>query len=93
MSGIERPSWNQRLLRRLCPTCAGKGCPGCLETGYRGRLPLLESLRIHDALRRRLAARDLEDVAAHPSLSERAAEMVAATLTNQREVERVLGIQ
>src|SRR5437764_831039 len=27
---------NQRLLRRLCPACSAKGCPGCLFTGYRG---------------------------------------------------------
>src|SRR5262249_57805935 len=39
---------NQRLLRRLCSSCAGKGCPHCLATGYRGRIPLVESLRLTD---------------------------------------------
>src|SRR5207302_5901889 len=37
---------NQRLLRRLCPDCSGKGCPACLTTGYRGRLPIVESLSV-----------------------------------------------
>ena len=36
---------NQRLVRRLCRECAGKGCPNCLGTGYRGRLPLVEWVR------------------------------------------------
>src|SRR5437773_10317120 len=34
---------NQRLVRRLCDQCFGKGCPACLLTGYCGRLPLLDS--------------------------------------------------
>src|SRR5882724_10334446 len=25
---------NQRLIRRLCPTCRGDGCESCLRTGY-----------------------------------------------------------
>jgi type II secretory ATPase GspE/PulE/Tfp pilus assembly ATPase PilB-like protein len=82
---------NQRLLRRLCPACSGKGCPDCLKTGYRGRLPLVESLRLNDGLRHRIAARDLENVSAQPSLTERAKALVAAGLTNTAEVERVLG--
>src|SRR5712672_2606898 len=28
---------NQRLIRRLCQACAGKGCDACLQTGFRGR--------------------------------------------------------
>src|SRR5664280_3772484 len=44
---------NQRLLRRRCAECAGKGCPACLSTGYRGRLPLVEWLRLNDPVRHR----------------------------------------
>lgn len=82
---------NQRLLRRLCAACAGKGCPACLDTGYHGRLPLVESLRITEPLQRRIASGDLEGLSASPSLSERAQALVRANLTDTAEVQRVLG--
>jgi general secretion pathway protein E len=82
---------NQRLLRRRCSACSGRGCPACLGTGYRGRLPLVESLRLTDALRRRLAARDLEGLTAQPPLAARAQALVLAGLTDEVEVRRVLG--
>src|SRR5215467_2618151 len=50
---------NQRLVRRLCPECSGQGCASCLQTGFRGRLPIVEYLRVTDALRPRITARDL----------------------------------
>ena len=83
---------NQRLLRRLCRDCSGKGCPSCLMTGYRGRLPLMEWLRVSDPVRRRIIARELDGLAAQPSLAESAKAMVQAGFTNQAEVGRVLGI-
>jgi general secretion pathway protein E len=82
---------NQRLLRRLCGKCSGRGCPSCLTTGYRGRLPLLEWLRVDDTARRRLSARDLDGLKAQPSLLESARSLVQAGLTNEAEVRRVLG--
>src|ERR1017187_6597268 len=82
---------NQRLLRRRCTECSGKGCPACLATGYRGRLPLVEWLRLNDAFRRRIAARDLDGLAAHPALAESARGLVQAGLTDDAEVARVLG--
>lgn len=82
---------NQRLLRRRCAECSGKGCPACLATGYRGRLPLVEWLRLNDALRRRIAARDLDGLTAHPALAESAGSLVQAGLTDATEVARVLG--
>ena len=84
---------NQRLIRRLCPDCFGGGCPNCLQTGYRGRLPLVESLRLNDSLHRRIAARDLDGLRAQPSLGESARAMVQSGLTNESEVQRVLGFQ
>jgi len=82
---------SQRLVRKVCAACAGKGCPACLATGFRGRLPLLEWLRVTDALRPRIAARDLADLAARPSLAEAARGLVQARLTTEAEVARVLG--
>jgi general secretion pathway protein E len=82
---------NQRLLRRRCAECAGKGCPACLATGYRGRLPLVEWLRLNDSLRHRIAAHDLEGITAHPALAESAQALVQAGQTTEAEVARVLG--
>src|SRR5215475_10153290 len=73
---------NQRLLRRVCPDCLGRGCPACLTTGYRGRVPLVEALRFSDDLRRRLAARDLEGLTARPDLAELARQLIQSGLTN-----------
>ncbi len=82
---------NQRLVRRVCPVCHGQGCPGCLATGYRGRLPVVESLKLTEPLRRKLSARDLDGLVARPSLAERAEALVQAGLTTPSEVARVLG--
>ena len=84
---------NQRLLRRRCTECSGKGCPACLATGYRGRLPLVEWLRLNVSLRRRIAARDLDGLTARPALADSARALVQANLTDDAEVARVLGFQ
>jgi len=82
---------NQRLVRRLCAECAGRGCSGCLSTGFRGRLPLVEALQINDGLRRRIAVRDLAGLEAQPSLAESARELERGGFTNHSELQRVLG--
>ena len=82
---------NQRLVRRLCASCTGNGCPDCLGTGYRGRIPLVESLRITDAIRRHIFARNLDNLAARPDLAGRATSLIQSGLTNQLEVDRILG--
>jgi type II secretory ATPase GspE/PulE/Tfp pilus assembly ATPase PilB-like protein len=82
---------NQRLLRKACGSCGGKGCADCLGTGYRGRVALVESLKVNESLRRGIAARELEGLMARPSLAERAAALVQTQITRSDEVERVLG--
>jgi type II secretory ATPase GspE/PulE/Tfp pilus assembly ATPase PilB-like protein len=82
---------NQRLVRRLCKECAGGGCAACLNTGYRGRLPLAEWLRVNDAMRRRISAREVEGLVAQHSLADGAQTLVKAGHTNRAELNRVLG--
>ncbi len=84
---------NQRLLRRLCAACVGKGCPECLSTGYRGRLPVVELLRVTERFRSSIGARDLGGLVAKPSLRECAQRLVEAGFTNAAEINRVLGAQ
>jgi type II secretory ATPase GspE/PulE/Tfp pilus assembly ATPase PilB-like protein len=62
-----------------------------LQTGYHGRVPLVECLRVTDSMRRRIAAHDLETFAAKPSLAENAASLVQTGQTDVAEVRRVLG--
>jgi type II secretory ATPase GspE/PulE/Tfp pilus assembly ATPase PilB-like protein len=82
---------NQRLVRRLCKNCFGNGCESCVRTGYRGRLPVVECLRVTDETRHRIASHDIETLTAHPSLIENARVLVEAGLTNEAELRRVFG--
>lgn len=83
---------NQRLLRRVCAACAGAGCEACLKTGYRGRLPVAEHVRLTDTLRS--ALREQGPSAIVPtgeSLRERALALVGGKLTLDAEFHRALG--
>ena len=82
---------NQRLVRRLCPDCGGKRCATCLHSGYRGRVPLVEMLRIHDAARRCIGLRELADLDPQLPLATSAAELERGGFTDRAELERVLG--
>jgi general secretion pathway protein E len=84
---------NQRLVRRVCSACAGAGCEVCLRTGFHGRLPIVEFLRVTPDVRRQVAARELGGISARISLKERCLTMVERGLTSQIELERVLGTE
>lgn len=66
-------------------------CSACLGTGYRGRVPVVEWLRVTEEMRRGIAAKNLENIVARPTLAESAQEVVKGGLTNQSELNRVLG--
>lgn len=82
---------NQRLIRRLCVECTGKGCGVCLGTGYRGRLPLVEWISLDEPLRARI--RQDGPGAVHPrhSLTAAARDLLREGLSDEREIQRVLG--
>jgi type II secretory ATPase GspE/PulE/Tfp pilus assembly ATPase PilB-like protein len=81
---------NQRLVRRLCPKCAGRGCEDCLSTGYRGRVPIIEFCRINEASRPLLRKSDLNAINPVKSLQETAAELLGSGVTNKSEIARIL---
>jgi type II secretory ATPase GspE/PulE/Tfp pilus assembly ATPase PilB-like protein len=96
-SGL-RAILNQRLVRRLCARCFGKGCDACAGSGYRGRLLLAELLTLDAPLRQAILARSdtatLEAVAGRsrgPTLRDAGNKAAAAGLTTPEEIERVLG--
>jgi general secretion pathway protein E len=41
----------QRLVRKLCPDCQGKGCDHCGFTGYQGRTGVFELMTVNDRIR------------------------------------------
>jgi type II secretory ATPase GspE/PulE/Tfp pilus assembly ATPase PilB-like protein len=83
---------NQRLLRKLCRECRGTGCGACLQTGYQGRVPLVEWLRADDVLRGQIRAHQLQSVAPRRALEESARLLVQKGITNEPEHRRVFGL-
>ncbi len=82
---------NQRLLRRFCAACRGSGCAECLGTGFRGRIPAVELLKVNESLRSDLGANKLGNLAAKPSLRERAEALARDGVTSEAELARILG--
>jgi len=82
---------NQRLIRRICTQCSGKGCAGCLETGYRGRLPLVEWIRLTAPLRSDLGRNDLSNFRPALTFADQIKALIAAGTTNAGEMSRILG--
>jgi type II secretory ATPase GspE/PulE/Tfp pilus assembly ATPase PilB-like protein len=83
---------NQRLMRRLCRECGGTGCAACLQTGYQGRVPLVEWLQINDALRAQIRAHQLQPVAPQRALEESARLLLEKGVTNPAELRRIFGL-
>jgi len=80
---------NQRLIRRVCQVCDGAGCVDCLQTGYRGRIPVVEWLRVNDALRKKVRTEGLGAIQPVPSIETSAREILRRGVTNQLEFERM----
>lgn len=83
---------NQRLLRKVCRTCAGKGCEQCFKTGYHGRLPAVEWVRVSAGMRADLHARGPAAVIPAQTLAQSARELITSGLSNEEELRRVIGL-
>ena len=82
---------NQRLIRRLCSNCGGKQCEQCFQTGYAGRAPVLEWLRLTDEHRAHIRSHSLQTIHPHQPLAAAARDLLQRGLSNQTEFQRVLG--
>ena len=82
---------NQRLIRRLCPECAAKGCDACLQSGYRGRVPVVEWLRLNDPLRRQVRESGTDGLAPASNLLKSMRDVLEAGLSDENEAARVFG--
>ena len=81
--------FNQRLLRRRCAQCQGERCDGCLQTGYRGRVPVVEWFRFDEVGRKAFRDGGPDIVQPAVSIEEAARELVASGVTNANEFERL----
>jgi len=86
----------QRLVRKTCTRCAGRGCEACAHSGYLGRQGLFELMVIDDTLRtlihERAAEADLREHAIHQGmvpLRQAGEALVAQGVTRAEEVWRV----
>jgi type II secretory ATPase GspE/PulE/Tfp pilus assembly ATPase PilB-like protein len=83
---------NQRLIRKVCAACDGAGCETCLHTGYNGRVPLVEWLRVEETVRDHVRRRELSALAPKESLETSARSLVSAGVTNEAEFKRIFGL-
>ena len=86
----------QRLVRKLCTGCGGKGCEACGHTGYQGRTGVFELLVADDAIRalvhERAAEARLRDAALASGMTlmrDDGERLVAEGITSPEEVLRV----
>ncbi len=86
----------QRLVRRVCTTCRGRGCDACLD-GHRGRTGVYQVLTLTDALRDEISGggssarlRRLARDAGMKGLDSDARRAVAGGLTTPQEIARLL---
>ncbi len=89
---------SQRLLRKTCRDCNGKGCERCITTGYRNRTACAQAVEMNDTLRQQIIEhaptsrlRTLIDKN-NPNLHECAGSLVESGKTTLDEVRRVLGV-
>jgi type II secretory ATPase GspE/PulE/Tfp pilus assembly ATPase PilB-like protein len=83
---------NQRLIRKLCSACHGSGCETCLRTGYCGRVPLVEWLRVSEAISEKIRRRELASLVSAQTLEASARALVAEGVTNEAEFQRIFGL-
>jgi type II secretory ATPase GspE/PulE/Tfp pilus assembly ATPase PilB-like protein len=83
---------NQRLIRKVCTACDGNGCERCLQTGYAGRVPLVEWLRVDEPMREHIRRYELSSIAPTQALEASARSLVNAGVTNEEEFKRIFGL-
>lgn len=81
---------NQRLVRRLCGNCRGEGCDSCLKTGYRGRVPVVEWVRMDDTLRTSLREQGSQGITPTVPFDVSARRLISEGVTSMAELKRVL---
>ena len=79
---------NQRLVRRICNDCSGRGCGSCFDSGLRGRVPHLEMLRVDDTSGEAIAAKRLAKLEPTFSFEQSREHLLNQALTIETEILR-----
>jgi type IV pilus assembly protein PilB len=86
----------QRLVRRLCGACQGRGCAACNRTGFKGRIAIIETLKItpkiEELITRGGSVSEYEKIAREEgmiTMRQDGEEKVKQGLTTKGEIERV----
>ena len=82
---------NQRLLRRVCEKCQGAGCAACLQTGYHGRVPAVEWMRMDENLRSQLRSQGPATLKPASRLETCARDLWQQGVTTEAEYCRIFG--
>jgi len=82
---------NQRLLRRVCEKCQGAGCAACLQTGYHGRVPAVEWMRMDENLRSQLRSQGPATLKPANRLEACARDLWQQGVTTEAEFCRIFG--
>jgi type II secretory ATPase GspE/PulE/Tfp pilus assembly ATPase PilB-like protein len=100
LAQVTRLAVSQRLLRRVCPYCAGEGCFACEGTGLKGRTGLYEAVTMNAPLaslvRRGAEPGELRQAARDNGfrpLLDSARELVRRGVTTLAETARVLDVE
>jgi len=87
----------QRLVRRLCTVCHGKGCNACAGSGYQGRTGIFELMTVSDPIRQAIKSCEDASQIRQRALSEGLIPMqedgirlVAQGVTTEAEIRRVV---
>lgn len=84
---------NQRLIRRVCESCNGAGCSTCLQTGYHGRVPVVEWIRLDEKMREEISRIGLSAIKPARDLKNVSQELCEQQITNQKELSRLFGVE
>ena len=100
LAQVTRLAVSQRLVRRVCPYCEGKGCMACEGGGLKGRTGLYEAVamnaRLASLVRRGAEPGELLQAArdnGFRSLLDSARELVRRGVTTPAETARVLDVE
>ena len=99
LSGTLVGLMSQRLIRTICPTCAGKKCKKCSQMGYLGRRVIAEILPCNDEFRticdQNLNWNDLRkwrDSLACSKIEEVQQFYLEEGITDRTEIDRIFGV-
>ena len=88
---------DQRLVRRICPSCSGKGCSACNNVGYKGRIGIYELMVTDENIRTLTVQKSSLDLIRKAaletgmlSLREDGMQKVQQGITTEEEVFRVV---